>query len=111
MGETDFVGIKDASLHGISGIIVSHRQECKPMVFRMEWPQDTTQAVLHTNAKQGGHLTNSDLEMVGLLVLWLIMEDVCDLTQGTHGTSLVTIYQRRAGYIAWQPEGQRLHAN
>ena len=29
-------------------------------------------------------LTNSDLEMAGLLMLWLVMEDVCDFNSGAH---------------------------
>jgi hypothetical protein len=71
MGETDFVGVKDASIHGVGGI-------------RMEWPKDIKQEVLKTNSGQGGKLTNSDLECAGLLLLWLVMEKVCDPKPGAH---------------------------
>ena len=30
-----------------------------------------------------GRITNSDLEMAGLLLLWLVMEEVCDLNSGS----------------------------
>jgi hypothetical protein len=33
MGEPAFVGIKDASLHGVGGIIVGHRRACLPTIF------------------------------------------------------------------------------
>lgn len=54
------------------------------MVFCLEWPADIKLAVLNTNAKTGGYLTNFDLEMAGLLLLWLVMEDVCEMSPGTH---------------------------
>jgi hypothetical protein len=43
MGETDFVGVKDASIHGVGGIVVGDKRECVPTVFRMEWPEDIKQ--------------------------------------------------------------------
>jgi hypothetical protein len=49
MGEPDFVGIKDASIHGVGGIIVGHLKSCLPTVFRLKWPPDIKQAVLNTN--------------------------------------------------------------
>lgn len=33
MGETDFVGVKDASIHGVGGVVVGNKQECVPTVF------------------------------------------------------------------------------
>lgn len=33
MDEPDFVGVKDASLHGVGGIIVGHKKACRPTVF------------------------------------------------------------------------------
>jgi hypothetical protein len=84
MGEPDYIGIKDASIHGVGGIIIGHRRKCKPTVFRMEWPPDIKEAVLRTNNNKDGHLSNSDLEMAGLLILWLVMEEVCK-TGCNHG--------------------------
>ena len=54
------------------------------IVFRLEWPDDIKQEVLKTNAGQGSTLTNSDLEMAGLLLPFLVMEEVCDMGPGTH---------------------------
>jgi hypothetical protein len=97
MGAPGFVGIKDASLHGVGGIIVGHRKACRPTVFRLEWPPDIKQAVRQTNSRRGGYLTNSDLEMAGLLFLWLVMEDVCDITPGTH----IALFSDNSPTVSW----------
>ena len=97
MGEPDFIGIKDASIHGVGGVIIGHIRKCKPTVFRMEWPPDIEQAVLWTNSKQGGHLTNSDLEMAGLLMLWLVMEDVCPTTNRAH----IALFSDNSPTVHW----------
>jgi len=79
----DFVGVKDASKHGVGGFIVGEGQACTPTVFRMEWPNDI-KADIMSNTNPTGRLTNSDLEMAGLLLFWLTMEDVCHLSPGCH---------------------------
>ena len=56
---------------------------CTPTVFRFEWPEDIKRDIV-TEHNPDGHITNSDLGMAGLLLLWLIMEDVCDVKSGTH---------------------------
>ena len=56
---------------------------CIPTVFRFEWPADI-KADLNSEHNPKGKITNSDLEMAGLLLLWLIMEEVCDVKSGTH---------------------------
>jgi hypothetical protein len=84
MGETDFVGVKDASIHGVGGIVVGDKKECVPTVFRLEWPDDIKEEILKTNSGNKGNLTNSDLECAGLLLLWLVMEQVCDPKPGAH---------------------------
>jgi hypothetical protein len=49
---------------------------CRPTVFQWQWPDDVrAQLISHENPK--GTITNSDLEMAGLLLLWLTMEGVC----------------------------------
>eukprot|EP00956_Cyclotella_meneghiniana_P036899 scaffold132055_cov20-Cyclotella_meneghiniana.AAC.1 len=63
----------------------------------MEWPEWVKQEVLKTNAGQKGTLTNSDLEMAGLLLLWLVMEEVCDLTSGSH----VALFSDNAPTVSW----------
>jgi hypothetical protein len=33
MGEPDFVGVKDASIHGVGGVVIGHKEACVPTVF------------------------------------------------------------------------------
>ncbi len=77
-GWADFVGVINASSHGINGIIIGELSACWPMVFRLQWPPDIT-ANVHSDSNPKGKITNSDLELVGLVLLWLMMEHVCGL--------------------------------
>jgi hypothetical protein len=79
----DFVGVKDASKHGVGGVIVGENKACTPTVFRVEWPQ-CIKNLLVSEDNPAGSITNSDLEMAGLLLLWLVMEEVCGLEATTH---------------------------
>eukprot|EP00956_Cyclotella_meneghiniana_P043378 scaffold267083_cov146-Cyclotella_meneghiniana.AAC.1 len=97
MGPPDYIGVKDASIHGVGGFIVGQEKACLPTVFRMEWPEWVKQEVLKTNAGQRGTLTNSDLKMAGLLLLWLVMEELCDLTSGSH----VALFSDNAPTVSW----------
>ena len=66
-----FVGVKDASGHGVGGVILGEGAECVPTVFRLEWPREVKDLFAE------GSLTNSDLECAGLVLLFLVMEEVC----------------------------------
>ena len=92
----DFVGVKDASGHGIGGVIVGENKQCVPTVFRYEWPDDIKREIV-SDANPNGKLTNSDLECAGLLMLWLVMEDVCDITTGTH----VALFSDNSPTVSW----------
>jgi hypothetical protein len=97
MGAPDFVGVKDASVHGVGGVIIGENTEYVPTLFRMEWPEWVKTEVRKTNSGQGGTLTNSDLEMAGLLLLFLVMEDVCDLQPGHH----VALFSDNSPTVSW----------
>lgn len=72
----DYIGVKDASGLGVGGVVFGEKSMCVPTVFRVEWPQDIKDALA------AGKLTNSDLEMCGLLFLEVVMEAVCPETRG-----------------------------
>jgi hypothetical protein len=72
-GWPDFVGVVDASSHGVGGVIFGELSECPPTVFRLQWPPDITANVV-SEANPGVTITNSDLEFAGLIILWLMME-------------------------------------
>ncbi len=46
------------------------------MVFRCKWPNDVKSCLVLV-ANPQGTVTNLDLEMAGLLLLWLVMKEVC----------------------------------
>ncbi len=73
----DFIGIVDASGHGTGGVMLGEISACTPIVFRWEWPDDIKQDIISLN-NPTGRLTNSDLEMEGLVILWLVIEGICD---------------------------------
>ena len=77
-GWPDYVGITDASGHGLGGVIVGENKAVPPVVFRLKWPQDISASIV-SDDNPNGTITNSDLEMAGLLMLWLVMEDVCEV--------------------------------
>ena len=82
-GWPDYVGVKDASKHGVGGVVFGEGKACTPTVFRVEWPEDVKRDVCSAT-NPTGRLTNSDLEMAGLLILWLVMEEVCGDLREAH---------------------------
>ena len=75
-GWPDYIGIVDASGHGVGGVVFGEINQCTPIVFCWEWPADIKQNLISSANPMGG-ITNSDLEMTGLLMLWLVIEGVC----------------------------------
>ena len=75
-GWPDYIGVQDASGQGVGGVIFGETLACPPTVFRYEWPEDVKQNIISQKNRRGG-ITNSDLEMAGLLCTWLVMEAVC----------------------------------
>ena len=84
-GEPAFIGIVDASKGGVGGVVFvfGHLEKCKPTVFRFKWPAEVQDQV-QTQANPGGTITNSDLEMAGLLMVWLVMEAVAPSLRHKH---------------------------
>jgi hypothetical protein len=72
----NFIGIVNASSFGVGGIILNERGACRPTVFWLQWPADITTNAMSV-ANPGGKLTNSDLKIAGLLILWLCIKGVC----------------------------------
>ena len=69
---------------------------CTPTVFRWQWPNDIrTQLISNENTE--GTITHSDLEMAGLLLLWLTMEGVCRPLQ----EKSVAMFGDNSPFIGW----------
>ncbi len=83
-GWPDYIGIVDASGHGVGGVVFGELSACTPVVFRWEWPNDIKQDIISL-ANPTGRLTNSNLEMARLGMLWHVIEGVCpDLRKKMH---------------------------
>lgn len=75
-GWPDYIGVHDASGQGVGGVVFGENMGCTPTVFWYEWPEDVKRNIITRTNRHGG-ITNSDLEMAGLLCTWLVMEEVC----------------------------------
>ena len=91
-----FIGAVDTSNHGVGSVIISKLLECPPTVFRLQWPPDTTKNVI-SEANPKGTITNSDLELVGLVLLWLMMEHVC----GPLAEKRITLFSNNSPTVSW----------
>ena len=92
-----FVGVKDASLHGVGGVIFGEGAACVPTVFRFPWPADVKADVKPRNPQ--GRLTNSDLECAGLVLLWLVMEEVLPLQAAS--VAHVALFSDNQPTVSW----------
>jgi len=92
----EYVGVVDASKHGVGGVIVGEAGKCIPTVFRIEWPQFIKDELV-SESNRNGTITNSDLEMAGLLLLWLVMEEVCMLGSASH----VSLFSDNSPTVHW----------
>ena len=70
--------------------------QCIPTVFRWEWPKDVTASV-RSFSNPISIITNSDLELAGVLILWLMMEAVC---QPLH-EKRVALYSDNTPTVGW----------
>ena len=69
-------GYTDASGIGFGGIVFRESNKIPPTVFRGQWPDDVCCRLVSLH-NPSGSLSISDLEMGGLLILFLVMEAVC----------------------------------
>jgi hypothetical protein len=76
-GWPDYIGLVNASSFGVGGSVIGELSQCHPTVFRMQWPPDITSSVI-SDRNRHGQITNLDLEMAGLLLLWLMIEHICE---------------------------------
>jgi hypothetical protein len=94
----DYVSIKDASKQGVGGIIIGEENKTvPPTVFHMQWSDDIKQNVV-SQANPTGTITNSDFEMAGLMLLWLVMEAICpSLTSSSH----IALFSDNSPTVHW----------
>jgi hypothetical protein len=90
-GWPDYIGVCDASSHGVGGVVFGETESCLPTVFRWEWSPEVKEAY-HSK-----RVSNSDLEMAGLLFLWLVIESVCGNLREKH----VALFSDNSPTVGW----------
>ena len=71
-----FIGYTDACNTGVGGVWTDGSSTLpQPVVWRLQWPQDVTQAII-SDANPHGSLTINDLELTGELLAWLVLEKI-----------------------------------
>jgi hypothetical protein len=89
-------GIVDASSHGVGGVVVGELSELPPAVFQLQWPPKITNALVTFENLQG-KINNLDLEMAGLLLLWLCIEGIAQTLEHKH----VALFIDNTPTIGW----------
>jgi hypothetical protein len=72
-GSLDYASCCDASAWRVGRVWFGGDEELPSIVWRQRWPQDITDAVVSTT-NPDGHLTNSDLEMAGVVLQEAVLE-------------------------------------
>jgi len=95
-GWPDYIGVQDASGEGVGGVIFGENLACPPTVFRHEWPEYIKKELVSFRNPRGT-ISNSDLEMAGLLFTWLVMETVC----GDLNKKWVALFSDNDPTVSW----------
>jgi len=74
----DFGGYCDASKEGAGGVWFGLNKALPPLVWRVVFPLEIQNDIV-SDANKTGKISNSDLEMTGLLLHWLVLERIADL--------------------------------
>ena len=95
-GWPDYIGIVDASSHGVGGVVLGELSGIPPTVFRLQWPSDVTDALASVQNPRGS-LSISDLEMAGILLLWLCLEGITQNIAHKH----IAFFSDNSPTVSW----------
>ncbi len=96
LGWLDFIKIVNASSHGVGGVVVGELSTLPPTVFRFQWPSDISQDLVSFNNPKG-IINNSDLEMAGLLFLWLCIKAIAPDIAHKH----IALFSNNFPMVSW----------
>ncbi len=74
----DYIGLCDASGFGAGGVWFGGEKMLHPVIWRIIFPKSIRDKLI-SDANPNGTLTNSDLEMAGVLLQAIVLEQVADL--------------------------------
>jgi hypothetical protein len=95
-GWPDYIGIVDASSYGVGGVVLGELSGIPPTVFRLQWPQDITDNLVSFKNPQGP-LSISDLEMAGILLVWLCLEGITQNLSHKH----LALFSNNLPTVSW----------
>ena len=72
-GQPSYIGFSDACKYGAGGCWLSGTKTIRPLVWRVKWPPEVVAEYVATN------ITINDLEMAGLLLAYMVLEQVVDM--------------------------------
>ena len=78
MHEPCYVGLCNASSHGAGSIWFAGVCPLPPIVWCVQWPDDICHSIV-SFANPSGSISNSNLEMAGMLLLYLVLEHLAPL--------------------------------
>jgi hypothetical protein len=121
VGVPGYVGYCDASKLGAGGVWLSGSLYLSPIVWRVEWPADIQASVISFQ-NPDGTITNSDLEMAGMLIHYLVLEHLvplrhvhvaawCDNTPTVSWTNKLSASRSSVAGRLTRALAMRLHAN
>ncbi len=75
---------------------MGENNKCPPTVVQIQWPKDITDNV-KSDSNPNEIITISDLEMAGLLIIFLVMEEIiCDLTKAN-----IALFSNNTPTVSW----------
>jgi hypothetical protein len=93
----DYIGYCDASVWEAGGIWFGGQQQLHAVIWRIQWPQDMTNAVI-SESNPNGMMTNLDLEMAGVLLYKTVLKATI---QPTMWAAQMTIGSNNLPAVAW----------
>ena len=93
-----YQGFVDASKWGVGGVWFGGTSSMIPIVWFIEWPQEIRDQFCSSSNKTGT-ITISDLELTGILLHWLVLEQAVDTTTLKHNS--VAIWCDNLPAVAW----------
>ena len=91
-----YQGLVDASKWGVGGVWFSGKQNLPPFVWDWKWPQEIRDELCFTT-NPTGRISISDLELMGIFMHWMALEQAVDDLQHTS----VAIWCDNISAVAW----------
>ena len=93
-----YQGLVDASKWGVGGVWFSGEQNLPPVVWYLQWPQEVRDE-LCSATNPTGRISISDLELMGIFMHWMALEQAVDPKALYHAS--VAIWCDNISAVAW----------